>query len=87
MPVYKGGKQYTAQDLQHLYKIRSWRSWDEMITWLEVNGRTDPELMDGKVGQIIFQLKQLRDKHIPFVSDYKEAFRFAQEHNQLHYGL
>jgi hypothetical protein len=84
MPVYKGGKQYTAEDMRHVYERRQWRSWDQMISWLESEGRNDPEIMDSKVGQLIFQLKQLRDKDIPFVSNYLDAFKLAQEHNSLH---
>jgi len=83
MPVYKGGKEYSADDMKEVYSKGDWKDWEDIILWLELSGRSDPDLMDGKVGKIIFQLKQLQEKNIPFVTDYKEAFQLAQKHNQL----
>lgn len=76
--LYKGGKQYTQDDLRLVFNKASFSSWEELVMWLEENGRPLEELDDAKVGEMIFDFKRIRDQEYSFTNDYKEAFNLTQ---------
>lgn len=83
---------YTASDMDVVYRRTRPHSWDDLITWLERQGDLDNELTPGEVVALVEDLRTLKQQGVPFIADPQRAFEEAhrhraansQQHAQLH---
>jgi RNA polymerase-interacting CarD/CdnL/TRCF family regulator len=72
---YRMRKDYDASDVQHLLRVKPWRSYDEMIDWLRREGDADNELTPGEVGHLIDDLSRMRQRKKDMISDPNQLYQ------------
>lgn len=55
-------KDYDVTDVERLMSKREWRSYDEMIKWLQKEGDADRRFTPGEVKHMIDDLSRVREK-------------------------
>jgi hypothetical protein len=73
--IDRSQKDYDASDVQHLLRIRQWRSYDEMIKWLQREGDNDNELTQGEVRHLIDDLSRIRQRGPEMISDPNQLYK------------
>lgn len=72
-------KDYDVSDVEHLMRVRPWKSYNEMTDWLERDGYDDNELTPGEVDHLRQDLDGVMKRKTEFISDpdrlYKELKR------------
>lgn len=68
-------KDYEQSDVEHLMRVRQWRSYPEMIGWLERDGDADPRLTPGEVKHLVEDLSRLHQRRTHFIADPGELYR------------
>ena len=70
-------KDYDESDVEHVLRVRDWRSWDELISWLRAEGDDDNELTPGEVRHMVEDFQRLKERGVEFTTDpitvYNEA--------------
>lgn len=76
-------KDYEQSDLERLLGKRQWRSYDEMIGWLEQEGDADRRFTPGEVSHLVQDLSRLKERRVEFITDptrlYQELKRDRRE--------
>jgi hypothetical protein len=62
-------KDYEESDVRHLLKVRPWRSYDEMISWLRREGDADSRLTTSEVGHLVNDLSRLQHRKAALITD------------------
>ncbi|MEV1288018.1 hypothetical protein [Micromonospora sp. NPDC049679] len=65
----KKEKDYDQSDVEHLLRKRPWRSYDEMIGWLEQEGDEDRRFTPGEVARMVQDLSRLKERKAQFTTD------------------
>lgn len=75
-------RDYTESDVEVVYRRGQWRSWDDVIRWLETKGEQDNELTPGEVIAMVEDFRRLNQSGVPFTNDPHRAFQLAHEHRK-----
>ena len=62
-------KDYDQSDVAHLLRKRDWRSYDEMITWLQQEGDADARLTPGEVAHMVQDMSKLKKRKAQFIKE------------------
>jgi RNA polymerase-interacting CarD/CdnL/TRCF family regulator len=73
--IDRSQKDYDASDVQHLLRVRQWRSYDEMIKWLQREGDNDNELTQGEVRHLIDDLSRIRQRGAEMISEPNQLYK------------
>lgn len=68
-------KDYDVSDIQHVMRVRSWRSYDDMIGWLRHDGMDDNELTPGEVEHMIEDLSRLKQQKKELITDPDQLYK------------
>lgn len=68
-------KDYDVTDVERLMGKREWKSYDEVIKWLEKEGDADRRFTPGEVRHMIEDFSRLRDSKKPFSNDPQKLFQ------------
>ncbi len=62
-------KDYDITDIERLMGKQDWKSYDDVIGWLEKSGDEDRRFTPGEVRHMIDDFSRVRDKGMAFVRD------------------
>lgn len=68
-------KDYDITDIERLMGKRQWKSYDEMIKWLEKEGDADRRFTPGEVRHMIEDLSRMRASKKPMPQDPQMLFQ------------
>lgn len=66
---------YQPAHMQILFTRGKWKSWDEIILWLQQSGHIDGAFGDVEVQDLIRDIQFLRDSGVPFTPNHEQAFQ------------
>jgi hypothetical protein len=72
------GEGYRKSDMEVVYRRGNWRSWDDIITWLQREGADDSELVGAEVEKMIEDIRHVREQHKEFVNDPAKAYEIVR---------
>ena len=76
--IYKGFiMDYELSDMQLVYRRGNWGNWNDVLSWLKQYGRGDNRLTPGETAGLIEDIRQLKNKKVPFTGNPKKAFELA----------
>ena len=67
-------KDYDITDIERLMSKREWKSYDEMIKWLQQEGDADRRFTPGEVRHMIDDFTRLQKSKTKFISDAQQLF-------------
>ena len=67
-------KDYDVTDIERLMGKREWKSYDEVIKWLQKEGDADRRFTPGEVRHMIDDFSRLRDSKKPLPHDPQQLF-------------
>jgi hypothetical protein len=67
-------KDYDVTDIERLMGKREWKSYDEVIKWLQKEGDADRRFTPGEVRHMIDDFSRLRDSGKPMPRDPQQLF-------------
>lgn len=62
-------KDYEISDVKHLMRLRTWKNYNEMISWLKREGTADSKLTPSEVDFLVADLSRLKQQGTEFISD------------------
>jgi hypothetical protein len=68
-------KDYDITDIERLMGKRDWKSYDDVITWLEKEGDADRRFTPGEVRHMIEDFSRLRDTGKPLPQDPEQLYK------------
>jgi hypothetical protein len=69
---------YDERELEKVLRMRQWRNWDEVISWLRDEGDKDRRLTPGEVRQMVEDLNRLKEQSVPLDADPHEIYKRAR---------
>lgn len=64
-----GEKDYEVSDVKHLMRLRSWKNYNEIISWLKRDGTADSKLTPSEVDFLVADLSRLKQQGTEFITD------------------
>lgn len=68
-------KDYEVTDIERLMGKREWKSYDEVIKWLQEEGDADRRFTPGEVRHMIEDFSRMRDSKKPMPQDPEKLFQ------------
>jgi hypothetical protein len=72
-------KDYTASDVESVMRVRQWRDWDEVISWLREEGDDHRRLTPGEVKHMVEDFTRLKEQGAPFTTDPQQLYEQAHK--------
>jgi len=68
-------KDYDVTDIERLMSKREWKSYNEMIKWLQQEGDADRRFTPGEVRHMIEDFTRLQKSKTNFISDAQQLYQ------------
>jgi hypothetical protein len=72
-------KDYTESDVESVMRVREWKNWDEVISWLRKEGDNHRRLTPGEVKHMVEDFTRLKEQGVPFTTQPDEVYKRAHQ--------